>query len=753
MTLTHVVVNNSLKQTAFGCIAGGSLAAWYCLFEAICIYNAFPYQADPAAWTKLLLGYVGVGMLIGVACVLFLMVIRRKRPAESADFLICLGVMSFCAVAAVISLMEAHLSLLAHQFGWSLAVTVGILVPAGLLLYALLVILSRSILQRPLEFLCQPKRGIASLVFVSLLAAGSWMMPVRSAELAVEARMTAPSNSPNVLFVVLDTVRPDHLGAYGYERDTSPRLDAFGEQGVVFENAFSTAPWTLPSHASMFTGVHATTHTIGWENHVLPDSRSHIEGLVTYDYHTLAEELSYRGYQTVGVAKKPWLSYDHGLTQGFEQFHDYSIPTLSERMLGSRVLKRAQDKFGKKPSYTFPNSEDKGGTLVIDTAIDWLDGSRERDSSRPFFMFMNLNEAHDPYLPPADVWERFLPEGVSVADTVPDALPSTQPDMHQFVLGDLPLTDDMIVKYKALYDAEIYYQDQLLGRLFDSLDELGIADNTLVIIVADHGEEFAEIGTRIGHQLSNVDTLLHVPLIMRYPPSLPAGHRVQSLASTVDLFPTILEIIEDAQQLEEPWITPERLSLEGVSQMEALQPGGAPARDMIMAHYGNPTGYLSGWEQWADHLRDPLGFPLAHTLRTIDVLRTVDEKFYSYSDGSRAFVELAKDPTEQGSETRTVAPGLQARATLFERRLQQQLGSYLSLHEMLVGHMVASRGVKTAQRGGNSSQDVEQTGYVGESSGDGTEAESALVLPPFLGITMSDEARLQRIFHTTTSSH
>jgi arylsulfatase A-like enzyme len=727
-------VNNFIKQMAFGCIAGGSLAAWYCLFEAICIYTAFPYQTDPATWSLMLLGYVAVGMVVGMVSTLFLVVLRRKRDPSAADFRVCLGVMSFSALAALISLMEAHLSLLANQLGWSPAVTVGILVPAGLLLYALLVIMSRSVFRRPLSLLCQPRLGLASLVFVALLAAGSWLLPVAPAELAASARMTAPSNSPNVVFVVLDTVRPDHLGSYGYGRDTSPRLDAFAAQGVLFENAFSTAPWTLPSHASMFTGVHVTTHKTGWENHVLPDSRSRIEGLAAYDFHTLAEELAYRGYQTVGIAKKPWLSYDHGLTQGFEQFHDYSIPTLLERLLGSRVKKRIQEKMGKQPDFSFPNAEDKGGARVIDTAISWLDGSRERDTSRPFFMFMNLNEAHDPYLPPQDVWERFLPESVAVADTVPDVLPATQAAMHQFVLGDLPLTADMILKYKALYDAEIYYQDQLLGRLFDALNEMGLEDNTLVIVVADHGEEFAEIGTRIGHQLSNVDTLLRVPLIMRYPPSMPAGQRVTNLASTVDLFPTILDFIEREQQLETPWLTSQRLSLEGVSQMDAMMPGGAPARDMVMAHYGNPTAYLSGWEEWAEHLGNPLEFPLAHNLRTIDVLRTADEKFFSYSDGSRAFVELSKDPMELGSESRSVAPELQARALMFERRLQQQLGSYLTLHEMLVGHMVNSRGYKATKRGGVSNQDAEQLGYVGESSGDGTEAESSLMLPPFLRI-------------------
>ena len=720
-----------VKQLGLGCVAGGSIAAWYCLVEAICVYACFPYQTDPTIWAKWLPGYVAVGMVIGVACSLFLALVLRKDQADSA-YRMRLGILTFCGIAAIVALMEAHLSMLAHRLGWSKIVTFGIFIPAGFLLYGLLTFLSRNILRRPLAFLCIPAVGIFSMVFTGILAAGSWLMPISSAELATASQMSAPQASPNVLFIVLDTVRPDHLGIYGYERDTSPELDAFAAQGVVFENAFSVAPWTLPSHASMFTGVHPTTHGTGWENPRLADGRAHIGELAVYDIHTLAEELAERGYQTVGVAEKPWLSYEIGLTQGFEQFHDYSIATLAERLLGSRVVVRFKEKWGPPAPQDYPRNKDKGGARVVDTALEWLAGSRERDQERPFFMFMNLNEAHDPYLPPTGYWDKFLPEGVSIADTTPDVLPARQVDQHSMILGDLPLTSEMIEKFLALYDGEILYQDMLLGRLFDGLEQMGLSDETLVIIVADHGEEFGEFETRVGHQLSAVDNLLHVPLIMRYPALLPQGHRVHSLASTVDLFPTIIELIEREQGADTTRVTPELLALEGVSLLQAMQPGGPPARDMVIAHYGNPTAYLSGWSEWADHVHDPLSFPLARYLRTIDVLRTTDEKFFSYSDGSRAFLELEKDPDELESETQKVAPEYAARALELELRLQRQLGSYRTLHEMLVGHMVRSRNANTTKRFKNSGQDMESLGYVGESSGDGTEATAPLVLPPFL---------------------
>jgi len=720
------------NQIGFGCIAGGSLAAWFSLGEAVGVYAGFPYQTNPSTWTVWLPGYLATGMLIGGACALvFLLALCNRKP--SANPRVAVGLMIFCAIAASITLLKLHFSLLAHHFGWSPFLTLGVLIPSGLLLYGVLLFLSRNLLRRPLAFVCAPKPCIVSLVLVSFLAVTSWLLPISAAVQATPAQMTATTASPNVLFVVLDTVRADHLGTYGYARATSPALDRFAASGVVFENAFSVAPWTLPSHASMFTGVHPTTHGTGWEKPRLADGRAHIEDLATYDMHTLAEELSQRGYQTIGVAEKPWLSFEIGLTQGFEQFHDYSIATLSERFLGSQVIARIKEKFGAKISNSHPRAQDKGGARVIETALEWLNGSRERDAERPFFMFMNLNEAHDPYLPPAGYWESFLPEGVTIADTVPEVLPARQIDQHSMILGELALTAAMLEKYIALYDAEILYQDMLIGRLLDGLEQQNLSENTLVIIVSDHGEEFGEFDTRVGHQLAAVDTLLHVPLIMRYPPALPQGHRVTSLASTVDIFPTIVDVIERAQGNAVPRVTPELLSLEGVSLFNAMQPGGPPARDMVVAHYGNPTAYLSGWSQWAQHSQDPLNFPLAKYLRTIDVLRTAEHKFFSYSDGTRAFLNLQKDPLEQSSESSSVAAENAEQALDFELRLRRQLGSYRTLHEMLVGHMVRSRQANSSKRPANvDGQQAEELGYVGSSSGDGTEAKSPLVLPPFL---------------------
>ena len=724
------MVSMNAKNLLHGVLMGGCLAGWASLLEACSVYASFPYQTDPALWAKLLPAYLGIGAGLGLLCALVLPLLARKKARESQHNL-HLGILILAGALTLVAIIEA-------RFGWmspgtrttspTALMIFGAIALTGLGIYFLLAQLAKTALGWMMASVTSGLVAVAGLIVLAALAIGALLRPVAPAALTAAAEMTAPSHSPNVLFVVLDTVRADHLGAYGYHRATSPNLDALAAEGVLFENAFSAAPWTLPAHASIFTGLHATTHGTGWEHPRLSDGRADIGETVSYNFHTLAEELGQRGYQSVGVSEKSWLSYDVGLTQGFENYFDYSIPRLVDHMFLSR-LKRFGRR-GPKNAAPYPRKADKGGARVVDTALHWLEDGRMRDSERPFFMFMNLNEAHHPYLPPEGYWGHFLPDGIALEDTLPDVLPAEPLNEHDIILGTLELTPDRKAMYQSLYDDEIRYQDMLLGRLFDGVQELGLTEETLIIVVADHGEEFAEIDTRVGHQLALTDSLIHVPLIMRFPEALPAGQRISSLASTVDIFPTILDVIEQQQENMVVRETSELLSLEGVSLLGVMQDPTASPRDMVLAHYANPVAYLSGWPEWKDTQHDPFTFPLAKYIRSIDVLRTADEKFFTYGDGSAAFLRISADPTEQSSEFTPIQEGQLGRARQFELRLQRQLGSYRTLHEMLVGHMVFSRNANAANRFKGSSQDMESLGYVGTSSGDGTEAEAELVLPP-----------------------
>jgi len=718
------------KNLLLGVLMGGCLAGWASLIEAYSVFADFPYQTDASLWSGLLPAYLGIGAALGLMCSFALPFLSRKSARDKC-YSLHLGLLIVAVTLTFVGIIEARFSWMSPSTRSTspsaLMVFAGVLI-SGLALYFVLYQLAKTALAWMLACLSSGLVAVSGLILLAVLAAVAHLRPITPAALTAAPQLTAASDSPNVLLVVLDTVRADHLGAYGYHRATSPNLDALAAEGVLFENAFAAAPWTLPSHASIFTGLHATTHGTGWEHPRLSDGRANIGDAITYDFHTLAEELGERGYQTVGASEKSWLSYDAGLTQGFENYYDYSIPSLQDRLFLSRVKRFFhRDTTNSAP---FPRTTDKGGARVVTTALDWLADGKVRDSERPFFMFMNLNEAHHPYLPPQDYWPHFLPDGVAVAETLPDRLPADPLDEHNIILGSLELTPGNAAIYKSLYDAEILYQDMLLGRLFDGIQEMGLTEETLIIVVADHGEEFAEIGTRVGHQLALTDSLIHVPLIMRFPQALPAGQRVSALASTVDIFPTVIAILEAQQQNTAARNTSQLRSIEGVSLLEVMQDPTAKPRDMVLAHYANPVSYLSGWPEWKLTQHDPFSFPLARYIRSIDVLRTVDEKFFTYGDGSTAFLSLSADPTELRSEFAPIADTQRARARAFELRLQQQLGSYRTLHEMLVGHMALSRRMNTANRFQGSQQSMEGLGYVGSSSGDGTEAEAALVLPP-----------------------
>lgn len=720
-----------------GVLMGACMAGWASLIEAFSVYSAFPYHADPLVWAGLLPKYMLIGAVFGLLCAFALPFVTSKKGREDDSFL-RLGLLILVAGTTLVLLVEARMT-------W-IPVAVPTTAKGALLTFAMVLgggVAAHLVLGR----LAETSLGWAVSSFFSrfattvglglLLVLGlvSMALPVRPALLAEPQRAErALSDSPNVLFVVLDTTSAKHLGSYGYHRATSPRLDALAAEGVLFENAFSAAPWTLPSHCSMFTGLHPTSHGTGWIQPRLPDGLATVEDLVRYDIHTISEEMALRGYDTVSVAEKSWLTFNSGLSQGFERFFDFSIAGLADSFFLNRFWSRYRDKFGSP----HVKQIDKGGARVVDTAIDWLDGHRARDEERPFFMFMNLNEAHDPYQPPEEFWGHFLPEGIDIAETHALTPRNNTEGQHQIILGDWDITDREMEIFKSLYDDEILYQDGLLGRLFDSLEELELMEDTLIVITADHGEEFGELAHRVGHQLALTDRLLHVPMIMRYPKMLPAGKRIRSIASTIDIYPTILDVVETAQGLDDESrpSSPDLMAIEGVSQLPVIVED-AQVRDMIMAHYYNPTSYLAGFDQW-DNTRPDGGLieEVSRTMRSIDVIRTLDEKLYIFGDGQRAFIDLQTDPVEHGSEAQSVPEGMESRARFFEDRWQRQMTSYEVARELLVGQLAwFRRNVKWHNVGVNldaTSQGMEAMGYVGSGGGDATEAEEALTLPPFL---------------------
>lgn len=716
-----------------GVLMGACLAGWASLIEAFSVYSLYPYHADPAVWAGMLPLHLMLGAVFGLLCALALPLVTRPKAREDQANL-HLGLFILAAGVTLVLLVEARMVWLpvstSTLSGTALMTFASVLV-CSVVAYLVLYRLAASSLGWAFSSFCSRFATVLGLVVLLGLGAISWMMPVRPSLLAEPLQPdSAFADSPNVLFVVLDTTSARHLGSYGYHRATSPRLDALAGEGVLFENAYSAAPWTLPSHSSMFTGMLPNTHGCGWRYPRLGDGRGDAESNSFTNFHTIQEEFAQRGYDTVMVAEKSWLSTKSGTSQGYDTVFDYSIPDLKAQFFTQRFWVRYQTKFG----FELPITADKGGSRVVDTALDWIDGHRTRNEDKPFYMFMNLNEAHDPYQPPRELMDRFLQEGVTEEEVKEMLRRNTNKEQREITTGEWEISEREMEIFKSLYDAEILYQDGLLGRLFDGLTEQGMMEDTVIVITADHGEEFGELNHRVGHQMALTDRLLHVPMIMRFPEQLPAGKRVSTMASTIDIYPTLLDIVEHAQGVEEPRITNQILSIEGVSQLPAMQDGVA-VRDMIMAHSFNPTPHLMVYEQWDSEYADG-GLPdyLSKLMRTIDVLRTQDEKLYMYGDGKRAFIDLSDDPTEMGSEQDLVKPEDAQRARQFENRFDQQITSFQMAHERLVGRLFQFRSLGQDQTAvfNLSKQGLEGMGYTGEGNIEVTVPAEPLTLPPFL---------------------
>ncbi|MAG69997.1 MAG: hypothetical protein CL471_06860 [Acidobacteria bacterium] len=320
--------------------------------------------------------------------------------------------------------------------------------------------------------------------------------------LAVAGCQGAPSHS--VLLIVVDTLRADHLGVYGYDRPTSPHLDAWAEGGAVFEQAFATSPWTLPSVGTIFTGQLPSRHLAGTFARGpdgRPPDRSQF-GQLDASLPTLAEAAAARGFATGAVINNAFLGPRFGLDRGFETY-DFSPA-------GNRRLRRAD--------------------VVVDRALSWL-GDRV---DAPFFLVLHLFDPHMQYDPPAATRGRFS-----------SALPDTElPRVTERIRAALGRGDVFDRDYLvALYDEEVLFVDQQLGRLFEWLASTDRANDMVVMLTSDHGEElFDHGGFEHGHTAYN--ELLRVPLVVRGPGVEAGRHAVP--VSGLDLFPTLLEALGHA---------------------------------------------------------------------------------------------------------------------------------------------------------------------------------------------------------------
>ena len=359
------------------------------------------------------------------------------------------------------------------------------------------------------------RRALPALAaYVVVMCAGDIGYQRLSERRALAGIAAAPAGAPNVLLLILDTVRASELGMYGYPRPTSPEIDRLATRGVAFNRAVAPAPWTLASHASIFTGHDARDLSADW---AVPLDRR---------YPTLAEALRAHGYRTAGYAANcAYVSEESGLARGFAAFD--ACPLSVGLVLDGGQLARFLASLGVVRGLLGIHEDDPSripAPVIRGEVVSWLAGHGDK----PWFMFANFYDVHAPYLPPAPYDTMFGPR-------VPWGQRNLELDQPANV------TPQMAQGERNFYDGALASLDHQVGLLLRQLDSLHALDNTIVILTADHGEEFGEHGF-LDHGNSLYFPSLHVPLIVAWPGHVPQGRRVAGTIGLRNLAATILDL-------------------------------------------------------------------------------------------------------------------------------------------------------------------------------------------------------------------
>lgn len=328
-------------------------------------------------------------------------------------------------------------------------------------------------------------------------------------------------NQPNIILLSLDSLRADHLPIYGYERDTSPGLRQLinHESTTVYKRAFANAPWTLPSHTSIFTGLSPLEHGIFDERREVPEET------------TIPSKISDLGYTSAAFLNNGWLK-EGGVHRGFDE-----VVEVYEKRLHQRTLPKIWNKVNNVLGRV-----DNGAQRNLIEFRSWLN----KDIDRPFLAFLHFMEPHWVYKPPRPFHRKYR-RGSVLRNWQKQRIVFN--DRWKFFDGDVTLSPRDINGMMDLYDGEISYLDSKLQTLFSDLRSRDVFDESLIIIFGDHGDHFGERGL-IGHNFSLHDEVLHVPLIIKWPKGAgPRFDEFDGLVTLSDIFTTIMEYAHGEEEL------------------------------------------------------------------------------------------------------------------------------------------------------------------------------------------------------------
>lgn len=343
----------------------------------------------------------------------------------------------------------------------------------------------------------------------------------------------------NIIIIGVDTLRPDHLGCYGYHRDTSPAVDKLALQGVLFENVISQSPWTSPSFASLFTSLYPTQTGLLW-----------VGTSMRKTFPTFGTILKDNGYATGAIINAAVLKPEFGIDRGF----DYYYTTPREGRLADGTTR---------------------------DALAWIDSV----AGKPFFLFAHYYDPHEPYAAPvaySGLFEEEYSGPIGDAFVLHDQFPDVSGTNFEPLFA---LDDDDWDHIRTLYDREIRFTDDAIAELLTGLEERGLSENTLIVLLSDHGEEFFE-HEGFGHGHALYGEVIRVPLIFWLPGVMPEGLRVRSQVRLIDVMPTVLDVvgIETGD------------AMEGVNLIPLIE-GQTETRQAATRLFASQTAYTEGMLQ------------------------------------------------------------------------------------------------------------------------------------------------------------
>ncbi len=452
---------------------------------------------------------------------------------------------------------------------------------------------------------------------------------------------------PNILLVVLDATRADACSCYGASQPTTPSLDRLAAEGTLYEQAIAPAPWTLPSFASLFTGYYPNQLGI-YEQRRLPPSVP-----------TLASILSEEGYASFAISGNSWMSTAFRQGRGYQHFNKlWQILQTAEDVNEVAVLDEVHRDSSRVRALLSRWSQGNPARNIANTAYNSLWAFRRdygarrilrpfrlwtRAQASPWFAFVHYMEAHLEYKPPATWRRRF----VRNMDAARELLKEDQTRLAwRHMAGVERLSVEKLAAWRDLYIAEVAYNDWHLGELIRALEQDESLDQTAVIVTADHGESLGEHGL-LSHQYGVYDTLIRVPLVIRYPPLFAAGARVAGQVQMMDIFATILALAGVAAQ---------------PAPSRPLPPLSPEARPFAIAQYGAPRVPHSA-------LLRRFGLqPQDVPQRGFTALRDDEHKLIVSSDGQAELYAWREDPGEESD--------LAARQPEVVRELQARLSRW-----------------------------------------------------------------------------